>query len=224
MRVSISTLLLVVMAGLLLAAGVVLSVLRTETGTSKPIQATPKPRVAVRADKAPSFQFLPVERDAGESSRVAVTDTQQLIDALPKVGSPAPDFTLRALDGSTVTLSKLRGQPVLINFWASWCLACRREASALQAFYAEFAPRGLIVLGVSATAQDELSAIRAYVAEFQMTFPVLLDEKEEVFDAYRVIGLPTSVFVDSQGVIRDVILGEMSRADMLESLERIKTW
>lgn len=223
---------LAVMGIALIAAGAALTLFQAETRSLKPIQLVSTPRVAVRVDRSSSFVLLPRDRDALESdggaatgaATSAMTDTQQIVGRLPRAGSPALDFTLPTLAGGSITLSELRGHPVVINFWTSWCPACRREAPALQAMHAEFAPRGLILLGVNATAQDELSAIRAFVAEFGVTFSILLDEQDAVFEAYRVMALPTTLFIDAQGVIRDVVLGEMSQADMRERLDRIKTW
>jgi cytochrome c biogenesis protein CcmG/thiol:disulfide interchange protein DsbE len=153
------------------------------------------------------------------------------------VGSPAPDFTLRTLDGvlrhpqqgwgaqdETLTLGELRGHPVLVNFWASWCLACRAEAPDLQTLYADYQNRGLIILGVNATQQDTVAEARAYVSEFKLTFPIPLDEKGDVVKAYGVLGLPTTFFIDTKGTIRHVVIGQMSRATMVAGLELIRSW
>jgi cytochrome c biogenesis protein CcmG/thiol:disulfide interchange protein DsbE len=140
------------------------------------------------------------------------------------VGSAAPDFTLRTLDGGIVTLSELRGRPVLINFWASWCLACRAEAPDLQRLYADYQNRGLIILGVNATQQDTLADAQAYASEFKLTFPIPLDEKGEVVKAYGVVGLPTTYFVDARGIVRSVVIGQLSPAAMAAGLELMRSW
>jgi peroxiredoxin len=178
------------------------------------------PRVLRLADESanPTPASLPVDRDEG-SSPVPTVDPIEAIRQLPQVGALAPDFTLHTIDGLTVTLSALRGHPVLINFWASWCIACRAEAPELQKLYLDNKDRGLTVLGVNVTQQDTIVAAQAYAAQFQLTFPLPLDEQGDVFKAYHVPGLPTSFFVDSKGIIRNVIVGQMDQATMLESLK-----
>ena len=131
--------------------------------------------------------------------------------ALPLEGQPAPDFTLKALDGSTVTLSKLQGQPVLINFWASWCAPCRAEMPEIVRAYEAHKTDGLTVLAINMTFQDSLPEAQAFAKEFQMPFPVLLDESGAVArDAYRVPVLPMSFFIDRKGVIAHRQIGAMN--------------
>jgi cytochrome c biogenesis protein CcmG/thiol:disulfide interchange protein DsbE len=146
-----------------------------------------------------------------ESQAGAVGDG---LETAPRKGFLAPDFTLTTLDGSTVRLSELRGRPVLVNFWASWCGPCRAEMPHIQAAFEAYAADGLVVLGVD---QMESSlAVFAFVDEFGLTFPIPLDSDGEVSAAYQVRGLPTSFFVDADGVIRDSFTGPMT-AGLLES-------
>ncbi len=155
--------------------------------------------------------------DHAESAATATRpDPAKLISRMPQVGSPAPDFTLKTLDGAAITLSQLRGHPVLINFWASWCVACRAEAPDLERLYSKYRGHGLVVLGVNITQQDTLADARQFVASYKLTFPIPLDDQGSVMAAYRVPGLPTSYFIDRSGVIRDFIIGQMNWATMLE--------
>lgn len=133
----------------------------------------------------------------------------------PVAGAPAPDFALKTLDGSEVSLSQFRGQPVLINFWASWCPPCRLEMPDLVRAYEAHKAEGFVVLGVNLTFQDSLPDVQAFVDEFNMTFPVLLDEAGEVTEnLYRLRGLPLSVFVNREGVITRVHLGAMTASQI----------
>jgi cytochrome c biogenesis protein CcmG, thiol:disulfide interchange protein DsbE len=131
--------------------------------------------------------------------------------ALPLSGQPAPDFTLKTLDDSTITLSKLQGQPVLINFWASWCTPCRAEMPEIVRAYETHKADGLIVLAINMTFQDSLPEAQAFAKEFHMPFPVLLDDTGAVArDAYRVPVLPMSFFIDRKGVIVHRQIGAMN--------------
>jgi thiol-disulfide isomerase/thioredoxin len=131
--------------------------------------------------------------------------------ALPLEGQPAPDFTLKTLDGSTVTLSKLQGQPVLINFWASWCEPCRAEMPEIVRVYETHKADGLIVLAINMTFEDSLPEAQAFAKEFQMPFPVLLDDTGAVGrDAYGLRVLPMSFFIDRKGVIVHRQIGAMN--------------
>jgi len=130
---------------------------------------------------------------------------------LPAIGAVAPDFTLKTLDGGEVSLSQFRGRPVLINFWASWCPPCRLEMPDLVRAYEAHKDEGFVLLGINLTFQDSIPDVQAFVEEFNMTFPVLLDETGEVtLDRYRLLGLPMSVFVDRTGLIAHMRIGALT--------------
>ncbi len=136
----------------------------------------------------------------------------------PREGFSAPDFTLDLLDGGQVTLSDLRGQAVMINLWASWCPPCRAEMPAIERVYQDLKDEGLVVLAVNTTYQDSESAAAAFVEEFGLTFPIALDRTGAVSNRYQLRGLPSTYFVDREGVIRSVVVG----GPMSEGLIRAK--
>lgn len=147
------------------------------------------------------------------------TNTASGWETAPRQGFLAPDFNLATLDGSSVRLSDLRGRPVLINFWASWCGPCRQEMPHLQAAFEAHADEGLVVLGV-----DQLESpptVASFVKEFGLTFLIPLDSDGKVSAAYQARGLPTSFFVDADGVIRDVFTGPMTAGLIESKLETI---
>ena len=122
-----------------------------------------------------------------------------------KQGSLAPDFLLMELDGGDFRLSDLRGKGVIVNFWATWCTPCRKEMPQFVAAYDRYKDEGLEVVAVNV--QESPSIIRPFAEDFGMEFTVVLDKRSSVSDTYRLIGLPTTYFIDREGVIRSVFQG-----------------
>ncbi len=137
----------------------------------------------------------------------------------PVTGAPAPDFTLRTLDGQRVTLSSLRGQVVLINFWATWCIPCQAEMPAIQHAYDARKGSGFTVLGVNLNEPDK--DVQAYVTRLGINFPVLLDAGDAISTMYRVRGYPTSFFVDRGGTVAIEQVGMMSDTQLADSLAQL---
>jgi thiol-disulfide isomerase/thioredoxin len=104
------------------------------------------------------------------------TSQQSTARSSPLVGKQAPDFTLSTFDGAEVSLSQFHGQPVLVNFWASWCLPCREEMPELVRSYESHKAEGVMILGLNLTYSDTVPEVQAFVNEFNITFPVLLDQ------------------------------------------------
>jgi cytochrome c biogenesis protein CcmG/thiol:disulfide interchange protein DsbE len=125
----------------------------------------------------------------------------------PREGFLAPDFTLDTLDGKKVTLSELRGKIVIINLWATWCPPCRAEMPALENAYEQYRDSGVVILGLNVTNQDSEKDIPPFVKEFGLTFPILLDRDGSVSTLYQLRGLPTTYFVNREGIIRTVVVG-----------------
>lgn len=140
----------------------------------------------------------------------------------PREGFSAPDITLETLDGGQITLSELRGKVVLVNFWASWCPPCRAEMPAIESVYRAYKGLGLEVLAVNTTNQDDVAAAAAFVQELRLSFPIPLDHTGAVSASYNLRGLPSSYFIDQQGVIRSVIVGgPMSEALVQSRVEEL---
>lgn len=136
-----------------------------------------------------------------------------------KVGMIAPDFTLNDLQGNEVKLSDLRGQTVMINFWATWCPPCRDEMPMLEAVYRERADKGLVVLAVSM--DDDPDAVARFVKDYGLTFPVVIDTNKRVSFRYRVRPIPTTFLLDRDGAIRDIQVGAMDRKALLKKLSKV---
>ncbi len=141
--------------------------------------------------------------------------------AAQTLGSPAPDFTLKTLAGGTARLSDYTGRPVFLNFWASWCKPCRGEMSDIIAAYDAHKDQHLQVLAINLTDQERMTDARRFADEFHMPFPVLLDEKGKVRKSYALRGVPTSVFIDSQGIVRLVNPGPITSGTIQRGLAEI---
>jgi peroxiredoxin len=134
----------------------------------------------------------------------------------------APDFTLELLDGGEVTLSDLRGQVVLLNLWASWCPPCREEMPAIQNVYNRYQARGFTVIALNTTYQDGEREASEFIEEMGLSFPVALDRTGEVSRRYLLRALPTTFFIDTEGVIQKVVVGgPMSEALIRSTVEAL---
>jgi len=136
----------------------------------------------------------------------------------PQKGFLAPDFELKTPKGETVKLSDLRGQAVLVNLWATWCPPCRAEMQTIETVYNEYKHQGFTVLAVNMTYQDEPLKIMPFVSENRLTFPILLDETNEMAMAYQLKSLPSSYFINREGIITEVVIG----GPMAEALLRTR--
>src|SRR3972149_5609247 len=125
----------------------------------------------------------------------------------PREGFSAPDFTLDLLGGGQVTLSELRGKVVMVNLWASWCPPCRAEMPAIEKVYRANKERGLEVLAVNSTVQDNEADAADFVQNFGLTFPIPLDRTVAVSARYQLRALPSTYFIDRGGLIRSVVIG-----------------
>ena len=139
------------------------------------------------------------------------------------ISGPAPDFTLKSLDGKNLKLSEMAGNVVLINFWASWCAPCREEMPLLNALHNKYQPLGFTVLGINV--EEQVDSARGFLEDFPVDFPVLLDNRNQVSQLYEVIAMPTTVVVDRDGKLRFLHKGyksgdEKKYRDMVKQLIR----
>ncbi len=139
-----------------------------------------------------------------------------------KVGNVAPDFTLKTPDGADMSLSSLRGKPVVVNFWATWCEPCKQEMPHFQEAYDQYSKTaGLAVLAVNWGESGDKASV--FFQDYSLTFPLVLDSDQKVGTGkYGIIGLPTSYFIDAQGIIRYVKIGPfLTNVELKTRLEMI---
>ena len=129
-----------------------------------------------------------------------------------ELDKPAPDFTLKDLDGNTVRLSDFLGKVVFLNFWATWCPPCRNEMPDIEKVHWKYKDRDVVVLGIDL--RENASTVRPFVEDGGYTWTFLLDTTGEVGSMYSVSAIPTSYFVDRNGIIRAVVIGGMTGATM----------
>ena len=142
-------------------------------------------------------------------------------DLPPKIDNPAPALALAQLDGGTLDLVALRGRPVVVNFWATWCRPCRDEMPLLAARWRAHQSVGLEVLAVNSTDQERGKDVRRFVERLALPFPILLDKRGQMRERYALTTLPTTVFVDSAGVVRAVHSGALSPEQLDQALALI---
>lgn len=140
-------------------------------------------------------------------------------DKLPglKVGVKAPDFTLKNLEGEKVQLSDFKGKKVLINFWATWCKPCRDEMPAMEKYY-QSASNDVVFLAVNT---DPTSDVKGFADEMKLTFPILLDNADKTMNAYGVLSIPTTFFIDEKGNIGSKHVGQMSYEEIKKYIEEL---
>ncbi|MBE7467562.1 MAG: hypothetical protein DPW09_35585 [Anaerolineae bacterium] len=136
-----------------------------------------------------------------------------------RIGDIAPDFTLGSNRASRVSLSGLRGKIVILNFWATWCPPCRYEVPALQAIHNELGPQGVVVLAINEG--EKLENVERFAHDNKISFAVWLDEDRWAGNIYQVRAIPTTYFIDGQGVIRDIQIGSMSQDQIIAKLEKL---
>ncbi len=137
----------------------------------------------------------------------------------PLVGGPAPEITLKDLQGQEVRLSDLRGKVVLLNFWATWCKPCKEEMPAMQVSYDKLRGQGFVVLAVNEL--EDTEKVIEHIRSHGHTFPVVMDHDNRVANRYGVVGLPASFLIDRQGIVREHIFGNLLTEERIADLVRL---
>jgi thiol-disulfide isomerase/thioredoxin len=167
----------------------------------------------------------PVITDGDTTTHLQAADTS--IDTTAPVGRKvgldqgdvAPDFEFSAFDGQRLKLSDFRGRPVFLNFWATWCQPCKRELPDMDELLREYTDEGLAVIAVNNG--ERFEPARKFMDEdmgVNLT-AIGYDPNQDVVSRYNVVGMPTSIFIDANGVITQVVRGELRRVDMQANIE-----
>ncbi len=177
--------------------------------------------MGVRYARSGSGQGGPVDVSKAPTSLVTEGPAHEagigaLDDQAPVIGQPAPDFALKDSSGNVVKLSQLRGSVVWVNFWATWCEPCKQELPAIQKLYDEKRADGLQVVEVNW--QDSPQSASEFWDSMQLSLPMVLDRNGDVFDQYKLRGLPDSFFVDREGKVAAMYFGYLSDSRMREKL------
>jgi cytochrome c biogenesis protein CcmG/thiol:disulfide interchange protein DsbE len=139
--------------------------------------------------------------------------------AVPKVGQPAPPFSLPSVDGRTVTLAKLKGKPLYLNFFATWCVPCNEEAPVIGKLSEKYRARGLTVLGVNEL--EDPAKAKEFLNKYHLTYVAVVDGDGTMGKDYGAIGLPVHIFIDRSGVVKTYRLGEMDGNEIESAIKGI---
>lgn len=156
----------------------------------------------------PGASTVPVSPISGERYGPLALPTALVPPGLEvgsQAGNLAPNFLLETLEGGEIRLSDLRGKAVVLNFWAKWCRPCRREMPQFVAAYQRYRDQGLAIVAVNL--QEGRRTIQRFANDFGIDFPIAMDRRGEVAGEYHLLGLPTTYFIDRDGVIRSVYRG-----------------
>lgn len=137
----------------------------------------------------------------------------------PEKKEVAPDFTLPLLDGKKFHLGDYKGKPVMINFFASWCLPCREEMPVIEKIVGEYGPKGVVFLGIAV--DDTEPKMKDFVARYGVTFPAGLDKTSEIQKTFGLYGIPTTYFIDKHGIINYFHSGTVTEELLQHELNKL---
>lgn len=136
------------------------------------------------------------------------------------VGDKAPDFELIDLDGNIQRLSDYRGEGVFLNFWGTWCAPCKKEMPYMENQHRAFEDKGVRILAVNIA--ESVLKVESFRDQYGLTFPIAIDKDKSVKEAYNILPLPTTFFIDKDGRIQEIITTEMTEAEIISSMENIQ--
>lgn len=145
----------------------------------------------------------------------------------PEVGTRAPDFAVRDMQGRPVSLSDLRGDVVLLNIWATWCGPCREEMPSMQRLHEQLGDEGLRIVAVSidgaGSGAERAGDVAAFARQFGLTFPIWLNPSGDIQRTYRTTGVPETFLIGRDGVIRKKVIGatEWDSPEKVELIRRL---
>jgi peroxiredoxin len=152
------------------------------------------------------------------NSAPAPTERRQEPEVLSDGGRPAPEFRLRSFAGRTISLSEFRGDLIVLNFWASWCVPCREEMPTLERAWQEFGNRAVVIVGINVA--DDYDAARDFLKQVGVTYPNVYDPEQTRLEAYQVTALPTTVLIDPKMRIRGRVAGGYIREAGYQTLRK----
>ena len=119
------------------------------------------------------------------------------------VGQECPKFELKIIDGPKVQSDRIKGKsPLLLVFWATWCTYCKDEIPKLKKIFSEFEPKGVEVIAINPGVNDSLDRIKQFIKKYKISYPVAFDEESKTIECFKIIGLPTVIIIDKDGIIR----------------------
>lgn len=137
-------------------------------------------------------------------------------------GSIAPNFSLKTLDGKQVDLKDYRGKKIIVNFWATWCPPCREEMPEMERFYKDYKNQDVEILAVNLEySEPNTEKVSKFVQEYKLSFPIPLDEKNTIGKQYRAVSIPTSYFIDEEGMVSTSHIGPMDYEFMKNEINKM---
>lgn len=137
-----------------------------------------------------------------------------------KIGTQAPNFSLEQLNTKPLKLSDLKGKGVVLNFWGSWCEPCKAEFPELEKQYQRFQSEGIEVVGVNIS--ETPLAIQQFVDQYHVSFPILMDRQSEITRLYQIGPIPTTFFIDKDGIVKEQVIGQMNESIIMDKVKKIK--
>ena len=154
------------------------------------------------SDSSPSLESAGSKTTAGEVAQASAVAVE---------GELAPDFTLSRVDGGEVTLSELRGEVVILDFWATWCPPCRMEIPDFVELYEKYKDEGLLIIGVNLDGGDSRS-VKQFSEEYKINYPIVLGNVKVTEDYGGIRAIPTTFVIDRNGNVREKYVGYRPRA------------